>query len=92
MTNHRVYSVKIAGPAGLGIKSVGQLFSQILIAHGLNLADYTEYPSLVRGGHNTIQISFSTDKVFAPHQQIDVFFSIVAGHWQKHLPEFTKKL
>lgn len=91
MTNHRVYSVKIAGPAGLGIKSVGQLFSQILIAHGLNLADYTEYPSLVRGGHNTIQISFSTDKVFAPHQQIDVFFSIVAGHWQKHLPEFTKK-
>jgi len=91
MVNNRVYSVKIAGPAGLGIKSVGQLFSKILIAHGLNLADYTEYPSLVRGGHNTIQISFSSDQVFSPHQQIDVFFSIVAGHWQKHTSEFTSK-
>ncbi len=91
MSNHQVYSVKFAGPAGLGIKSIGQLFSKILIAHGLNLADYTEYPSLVRGGHNTIQISFSSDQVFSPHHQIDVFFSITPGQWQPHLSEFSQK-
>lgn len=89
--NDKVYSVKIAGPAGLGIKSAGQLFSKILIAHGLNVVDYSEYPSLVRGGHNTYQISFSKGKVFAPHYQIDVFFSILAGHWQQHQPEFNSK-
>jgi 2-oxoglutarate ferredoxin oxidoreductase subunit alpha len=90
MTN-KVYTIKIAGPAGLGIKSIGQLFSKILIAHGFNLADYSEYPSLVRGGHNTYQISFSKDEVFAPHYQIDIFFSILANHWQMHQSEFNSK-
>jgi len=90
MTN-KTYTIKIAGPAGLGIKSIGQLFSKILIAHGFNLADYSEYPSLVRGGHNTYQISFSKDKVFAPHYQIDIFFSILANHWSMHQDEFTSK-
>ena len=84
---NKVYTIKIAGPAGLGIKSIGQLFSKILIAHGFNLADYSEYPSLVRGGHNTYQISFSKDEVFAPHYQIDIFFSILANHWQMHQNE-----
>lgn len=87
----KVYTIKIAGPAGLGIKSVGQLFSKILIAHGFNLTDYSEYPSLVRGGHNTYQISFSLDKVYAPYHQVDMFFSINPGHWQQHLDEFNSK-
>ncbi|MCW1949115.1 MAG: 2-oxoacid:acceptor oxidoreductase subunit alpha [Candidatus Shapirobacteria bacterium] len=88
---NKVYTFKIAGPAGLGIKSIGQLFSKILIAHGFNLADYSEYPSLVRGGHNTYQISFSLDKVFAPHYQINAFFAINPGHWQQHQSEFNSK-
>ncbi|MFA5750287.1 MAG: 2-oxoacid:acceptor oxidoreductase subunit alpha [Candidatus Shapirobacteria bacterium] len=91
MSSNKVYTVKIAGPAGLGIKSVGQLFSKILIAHGFNLADYSEYPSLVRGGHNTYQISFSKDKVFSPHYKVNVFFSILANHWQIHQDEFDSK-
>lgn len=88
---NKVYTIKIAGPAGLGIKSIGQLFSKILIAHGFNLTDYSEYPSLVRGGHNTYQISFSLDKVYAPYHQVDMFFSINPGHWQQHLAEFNSK-
>lgn len=85
----KVYTIKFTGPAGMGIKSVGLLFSKMLIAHGFNLADYSEYPSLVRGGHNTCQISFSQDKVFAPHHQVDFLFSLVPGHWNQHLNEFS---
>ena len=88
---NKVYTIKIAGPAGLGIKSVGQIFSKILIDHGFYVADYSEYPSLVRGGHNTYQISFSKDKVFAPHYSIDMFFSVTGGHWQQHQSEFNSK-
>jgi len=88
---NKVYTIKIAGPAGLGIKSVGQIFSKILIDHGFTVADYSEYPSLIRGGHNTYQISFSKDKVFAPHYTVDIFFSITGGHWQEHINEFTSK-
>ena len=44
----KVWTIKIAGPAGTGIKSVGNLLSQILNQNGYFLKDYSEYPSLVR--------------------------------------------
>lgn len=83
-------TVKIAGPAGAGIKSSGVILSNILLAHGQHLRDYSEYPSLVRGGHNTYQITFSSNDIFSVHQKIDIFFSLVPGHWQMHQDEFTK--
>lgn len=87
----KTYTLKIAGPAGLGIKSGGQLFSKILIESGYFVTDYNEYPSLVRGGHNAFQITFSNKKVYASHFNVDVYFSISPGHWQTHEAEFTKK-
>jgi len=86
----KLITVKFAGPAGLGIKTGGQLLSQILVKHGLNFCDYNEYPSLVRGGHNTYQLTFSLDQVLAPFYQVDIFFSLSPKHWQSHLAEFSK--
>lgn len=85
-----VRTIKLAAPAGLGIKSGGQLLSKILIASGFNIKDYNEYPSLVRGGHNTYQVSFSDQTIFAPHFHVDLFFSLLGGHWQAHQSEFSK--
>lgn len=87
----KVITIKIAGPAGLGIKSAGHIFSKILTKYNFNFSDYSEYPSLVRGGHNTYQLSFSSQKVFAPHFNIDFFFSVLPGHWQEHQSEFNSK-
>lgn len=86
----KVITVKIAGPAGTGIKSAGLLLAQVLNGSGYFLKDYSEYPSLVRGGHNTYQVSFSVGEVFCVHKMVDVFVSLVAGHWQEHEKEFTK--
>jgi len=85
------FSIKIVGPAGTGIKSGGLLLSKILLAHDLNLIDYSEYPSLVRGGHNTYQLSFSSQKIYSVSQKIDLFFSLAPGHHQQHQPEFCPK-
>ncbi|MCX6726476.1 MAG: 2-oxoacid:acceptor oxidoreductase family protein [Candidatus Shapirobacteria bacterium] len=85
-----VFTVKIAGPAGSGIKSSGLLLSHILVAHGFNIRDYSEYPSLIRGGHNTYQVSFSANELFAPHYDIDVFFSLLPQHWSQHTSEFNQ--
>jgi 2-oxoglutarate/2-oxoacid ferredoxin oxidoreductase subunit alpha len=85
-----VITLKITGPAGAGIKSSGVLFSKFLLAHGLNLRDYSEYPSLVRGGHNSYQVSFSEGEVFAPHYNVDLLFSLLPNHWQIHDPELVE--
>lgn len=84
-------TVKITGPAGAGIKSSGALLSHILLAHGQNLRDYSEYPSLVRGGHNTYQITFSKEELYSVHYQVDILFSLIPNHWQQHQDEFTSK-
>ena len=86
----KVWTVKITGPAGTGIKSAGLLLAQIISESGYNLKDYSEYPSLVRGGHNTYQVSFSVGEIFCVHKTIDVLVSLAKGHWQEHEKEFTK--
>jgi len=75
MTNE-VYTLKISGPAGTGIKSGGQILSKTLISLGFHIFDYTEYPSLVRGGHNTYSVSFGKNKVYSIHQSADLDISI----------------
>ena len=86
-------TVKITGPAGMGIKSAGLLLAKIVTDCGYYFADYSEYPSLVRGGHNSYQITFSTDEVFMVDKTADVLVSLVSGHeedrvnlWEIPLP------
>ena len=86
----KVITVKIAGPAGTGIKSAGLLLAKMLTESGYNFKDYSEYPSLVRGGHNTYQVSFSGGEIFSVHKMVDIFVSLVPGHWQEHQEEFGK--
>ncbi len=49
-------SIKIAGPAGFGIKVTGSILAKIFLRLGYAVFAYTEYPSLIRGGHNTFQV------------------------------------
>lgn len=53
------YVFKIAGAAGQGIKSSGMLLLKALKRAGYASFGYTEYPSLIRGGHNVFQIEIS---------------------------------
>lgn len=47
---------KIGGEAGFGIMTTGLIFSRICSRGGLKTFAYPEYPSLIRGGHNTYQV------------------------------------
>ncbi|MDD5289801.1 MAG: 2-oxoacid:acceptor oxidoreductase subunit alpha [Patescibacteria group bacterium] len=49
-------SIKIAGPAGFGIKVTGSILAKVFLRLGYSVFAYTEYPSLIRGGHNTFQV------------------------------------
>ncbi|MBU0613352.1 2-oxoacid:acceptor oxidoreductase subunit alpha [Patescibacteria group bacterium] len=67
---------KIAGEAGYGIKSVGLMFSKICTRGGLQIFDYSEYPSLVRGGHNTYQVNVGEDEKFAPKALVSLLVAL----------------
>lgn len=53
--------MKIVGPAGFGIKSLSELIQKSLAHCGVFSFGYPEYPSLARGGHNTVQITIRSD-------------------------------
>lgn len=67
---------KVAGAAGEGIKSTGMLFSKTCLRSGLFTFDYTEYPSLIRGGHNTYQVTAGPTKVYSQERAVDVLAAL----------------
>lgn len=73
-------TVKIAGPAGMGIKSAGLLLAKIVTEAGYYFADYSEYPSLIRGGHNTYQITISPEEVYMTDKEADLLVALAPSH------------
>jgi len=43
---------------------------------GYNAIVYPEYPSLIRGGHNAVQVRVSDEKINAPLQEIDLLIAL----------------
>lgn len=69
-------SIKIGGPAGSGIKSVGSILAKTLSRHGFSVFEYPEYPSLIRGGHSTEQITASDGEVFSQIRPVDILLAL----------------
>lgn len=54
---------KIGGAAGQGVKSSGLIFAKTCTHAGLHIFGYTEYPSLIKGGHNIYQVRVEENPV-----------------------------
>ncbi len=81
------FNWKIAGFAGQGIMTTGLLFSKTCIRHGLSIFEYSEYPSLIRGGHNTIQVKAATGKVSSQERLLDILIALNSEAVALHLDE-----
>ncbi|MBU1131063.1 2-oxoacid:acceptor oxidoreductase subunit alpha [Patescibacteria group bacterium] len=67
---------KICGPAGFGIMSVGRMFAKTCLRHGWQVFCYTEYPSLIRGGHNTYQVHANPKDVKSQKKNIEILIAL----------------
>lgn len=81
---------KITGAAGEGIKSTGLLFSKACLRFGLYTFDYTDYPSLIRGGHNTYQVKAANNKVYSQEKDLDILIALNKNGLNLHKDELTK--
>lgn len=82
-------TVKIGGEAGFGIAVSGLLLTKTLARGGLSVFDYTEYPSLIRGGHNTFLLRVDEEKVHAPLGKINVLVALNKATVFLHEQELT---
>ena len=71
-----VFSWKISGEAGFGITTVGLTFSKICARHGLQVFDYAEFPSLIRGGFTNYEITASDERVGTLKKDLDMLICL----------------
>ena len=81
------FSFKVAGAAGEGIMSTGLLFSKTASKSGLFIFDYTEYPSLITGGHNTYQVHISPEPVHCQTSKTDILIALNTDSLKIHHQE-----
>jgi len=70
------FNFRIAGEAGYGIVSAGLAFAKIALRSGYFVFDYSEYPSLIRGGHNVYSARVSKEQVHSPYLPIDFLIAL----------------
>jgi 2-oxoglutarate/2-oxoacid ferredoxin oxidoreductase subunit alpha len=91
MIGENVFSIKIGGQAGQGIKAAGLMLTKVASRSGYNIHTYTEFPSLIRGGHNVMQILVSTNEISAPLKKTDLLIALNQDTVNKHAAEMTLK-
>ncbi len=67
---------KIAGQAGAGVMITGRLMVKCFTRGAYHVVGYPEYPSLIRGGHNTVQVRISDKPVYSPGPQCDIVIAL----------------
>lgn len=69
-------SVRIGGPAGYGIMNSGLMLSKMCARMGLHVFDYIEYPSLIRGGHNTYLVRAEDEEIYSQIKTVDILIAL----------------
>lgn len=94
VTHHAPYGsevrIRIGGPAGFGIKAAGQTLSRVFARSGYHTFDLTEYPSLIKGGHNTYHLRVSEEPIFSHVMPTDILLALDAQTVGLHLGELTR--
>lgn len=82
--------VRIGGPAGFGIKAAGAMLARVFSRAGYHTFDLTEYPSLIKGGHNTYHVRISEQPIFSHVMPTDLLVALDAATIPLHLHELTE--
>jgi 2-oxoglutarate ferredoxin oxidoreductase subunit alpha len=80
-------TIVFSGVAGEGIKSAGKIIAAALLKENNNVFLYDEYPSLIRGGQNCVNITYSPYAVYSQAQEIDILVCLNRQAFDQHKSE-----
>ncbi len=78
------FSWKVAGEAGHGILNAGLMFAKTCLRGGLFVFATAEYPSLIRGGHNNLDVRVSEAELQAHTRFTDFLVALDKNSIDKH--------
>jgi len=80
-------TLKIAGAAGQGIQTIGDLLSEVCHQSGLFTFSVDDFESRVRGGHNFNLLRLSDKELTAPGNRLDILVCINTNAYELHKEE-----
>ena len=83
------FTFKIGGEAGFGIMLAGLTFSKLATRSGYSIFSYAEYPSIIRGGHNMVQITVADKSVAASYTTTDFLVALNQETIDLHVHEMV---
>jgi len=84
-------SVMVAGEAGDGIRQAGLLFSKACARGGLYTFSVFDYPSLIRGGHNSHLVRVCDREVHSHRRGIDILLALNFDSIKKHASKLSSQ-
>ena len=82
--------VRIAGAAGDGIASTGEVFGKICSRQGLHVMAYNAYQSAIRGGHVWLQLNVGSQKTLTHGEEPDIAVLLNKTSPEVHIPQMKK--
>ncbi|MHA2249073.1 MAG: 2-oxoacid:acceptor oxidoreductase subunit alpha [Candidatus Kariarchaeaceae archaeon] len=86
---YTLFNWLVGGSAGDGIFSAGNLFSKVITRNSYYCHYYTEYPSLIRGGHNIVTVRVSDQPISCQVSHIDILFAINLETIELHIDDVS---
>lgn len=83
-------SIKIGGQAGYGIMSTGAILGKACSRGGLYVCCDIQYPSLIRGGHNSYLLRVSEEEIFSFNKNVDLLVALNRETIDLHKDKLTK--
>ncbi len=80
-------TLKVGGEAGSGILTVGNMFAKLMQKSGLQVFLTNDYPSLIKGGHNTITVRAAAQRIWALAAGVDILIALDKKTVQEHCKE-----
>jgi len=75
-SHNEIFTVGIGGIAGDGIREAGTTLGFLLHKLGYEIYLSLDYPSLIRGGHNFVRLTFSKEKIWNDHTKLDALIAL----------------
>jgi len=79
-------NVVIAGSAGEGVQTIGDILAEVVSAQGYAVFSWKEYESRIRGGQNSYSIRIGENPKNAPLTGADVLLCLNKGAVKKYKP------
>ncbi len=85
----QTFAIGIAGAAGQGVATPGDILAKIFSRRGLHLNAYNAYQSIIRGGHTLLTIRTGLESVTNMGDRIDLLIPLNQDSMDRHLQLLT---